>query len=66
MASSTDLLYLNNIVPTAEWLNSSAVGIAQLVVHAADESILYVRGSDVALSKLLWDFLLLLLLFCLV
>jgi len=34
------------------------VGIAQLVAHAEDECILYVRGGDAALPKLLWDFLL--------
>jgi len=33
------------------------VGIAQLLAHASDDSILCVRGGDVALPKLLWDFL---------
>ena len=46
----------------AEWLDSSAIVIAQLV-HAASESISAVRGGDMALPKLLWDFLLLLWLF---
>ena len=39
-------------------LLSSTVGIAQLVAHSADESILCVRGGDSTLPKLLWDFLL--------
>jgi len=33
------------------------MGIAQLVAHAADESILCMRSSDAALPKLLCDFL---------
>jgi len=37
------------------------VGIAQLVAHAADESILCVRDGNAAVTKLLWGFLLLLL-----
>ena len=45
-------------VPTAERLQSSAVGVEVLVAHTADECILCVRGGDVALPKLLWDFLL--------
>jgi len=44
-------------VPAAEWLDSSTVGIAQVVVHAAEDSILCVRCGDAALPKLLWDFL---------
>jgi len=36
------------------------VGIAQLIALTADESILCMRRNDVALLKLLWDFLLLL------
>jgi len=38
-----------------------ALGTAQLVACAADESVLCVRDSDVAFSKLIWDSLLLLL-----
>jgi len=34
------------------------VGIAQLVAHAAGESILCVRGGDAAVPKLLCDFVL--------
>ena len=33
------------------------MGIAQLVAHAADESILCVRGGDAAVPRLLWDLL---------
>jgi len=44
-------------MPAADRLDSSAVGIAQLVAHAADKSILCMRGGDKALPKLLWDFL---------
>ena len=44
-------------VPAAEQLDSSAVGIVQLVAHAAGESILCVRGGNAALHKLLLDFL---------
>ena len=44
-------------VPAAEWLDSSAVGIAQLA-HATGESIDCRKGGDAALPKLLWGFLL--------
>ena len=47
-------------IPMGELLDSSAVGSAQLK-HTADESILCVRDGNVALPKLLWDFLLTLL-----
>ena len=40
-------------VPTAERLDSSAVGIAYLVAHEVGESVLYVRGGYAALHKLL-------------
>jgi len=43
-------------IPTAELLDSSTVGIELLVAHAA-ESILCMRGGDVALPKLLCGFL---------
>jgi len=43
---------------TSGRLLNPPLGIAQLVAQAAGESILCVRGDDVALSKLLWDFLL--------
>jgi len=43
-------------LPTAEWVDLSTVGIAQPVAHAANNSILCMRG-DAALPKLLWDFL---------
>ena len=33
------------------------MGIAQLVADTADESLLCMRGGDMALPKLLWDFL---------
>jgi len=46
-------------VPAAEWLDSSAVSIAQLVALVADESILCMRSGDTVLPKLLWGFLLL-------
>jgi len=40
-------------IPSAEWLHSSAVGIAQLA-HAVDECILCHEGWRCGLPKLLW------------
>jgi len=41
-------------VPTAEWLNSSAVSIVQLVSHEMDECVLCHEGWRSALPKWLW------------
>jgi len=46
-------------VPTADWLDSSAMGIAHLVAHSADKHILCIRGGNTVHPKLVWDFLLL-------
>jgi len=37
-------LWCGCCIPTAEWLDSSAVGIVQLVAHEAGESILCLQG----------------------
>jgi len=41
-------------IPMAEWLDSSALGIAQLVAHEVDEYILCMMSSCAAVHKLLW------------
>ena len=57
-AASYVALHCGCSVPAAELLDSSRVGIARLVLHTAEESILCMRGDDAALPKVLWDFLL--------
>jgi len=42
------------VIPAAERLDSSAVGIVQLVAHEVGESIVCVRGGYTAIHKLLW------------
>ena len=44
-------LQCGSSVPTAEWLDSSVVGIAQLVAHKAGKCILCHEGGDVLFAN---------------